>query len=211
MNTESTVSVIDDDNSVRRGIANLLRAAGYNARTFASGREFLNRPDLKSGCIILDLRMPEINGLDLQTKLAAQGYHPPVIFLTAHGDVLSTATALKKGAVDFLEKPVDGDLLLTVVAEALKRDRKNREELRQTTDTTSRLEKLSAREFEVLQHVIAGRLNKQIAFALGISEKTVKVHRARVMEKMQVQSVAELVRLTEKTGVLPIGLTTTRP
>lgn len=210
ISTQATVFVIDDDASVSRGISNLLRAAGYTTMIFNSGREFLDYFSQQPGCIILDLRMPETNGLELQVKLAARGYHPPIIFLTGYGDVPSTARALKKGAVDFLEKPVDKAVLLPAVADALKRDQMQREKLQQKADIETRLAKLSAREFEVLRYVIGGHLNKQIAFALGISEKTVKVHRARVMEKMAVHSVAELVRLTEKTGVRPDNLTTTK-
>ena len=210
MSEQATVFVIDDDASVRRGISNLLRAAGYHTKTFSSGLEFLDYYANESGCIISDLRMPETTGLELQATLIARGYNPPIIFLTGYGDVPSTARALKKGAVDFLEKPVDKAVLLPAVADALQRDQMHRQALRQKADIKTRLAKLSAREFEVLRYVIGGHLNKQIAFALGISEKTVKVHRARVMEKMAVHSVAELVRLTEKTGVRPVDLTTTK-
>lgn len=204
---QATVFVVDDDDSVRKSIANLLRATGYATRAFASAREFLDYSGNESGCIILDLCMPETSGLDLQEQLAGRDYHPPIIFLSGQGNVPSTALALKKGAVDFHEKPVDGDVLLATVTEAMQRDQKHREARQQAAEITARLAKLSAREYEVMQHVIAGNLNKQIAFALGISEKTVKVHRARVMDKMQVQSVAELVRMTEKAGELPLDLT----
>jgi FixJ family two-component response regulator len=196
MSITATVFLVDDDDSVRKGLANLLRSAGYTTRTFASG------------CIILDMRMPETDGLEVQATLAEQGYHPPVIFLTGHGDVPNTVTALKKGAVDFLEKPVDETVLLAAVADALEKDRQNREQLNQTTDAKARLAGLTPREFEVLRYVIGGNLNKQIAYTLAISEKTVKAHRARVMEKMAVSSVAELVRLTENAEVQPAAINT---
>jgi FixJ family two-component response regulator len=131
MSDEAAVFVIDDDDSVRKGLANLLRSAGHSIRTFSSGREFLEYSGDEPGCIILDLRMPETSGLELQATLAAQDFHPPIIFLSGHGDVPSTATALKKGAVDFLEKPVDADVLLAAVDDALQRDRDNRQQYSQ--------------------------------------------------------------------------------
>ncbi|MCU7905854.1 MAG: response regulator [Candidatus Thiodiazotropha sp. (ex Epidulcina cf. delphinae)] len=207
---QATIFIVDDDDSVRRAIANLLRAAGYATSTFASGREFLDHPGDEPGCVILDLCMPDTNGLELQEQLACRAYHPPIVFLSGQGNVSSTASALKKGAVDFLEKPINDDVLLAAVADALQRDQKKREQMQQTADIAARLAKLSAREFQVLQHVIAGSLNKQIAYALGISEKTIKVHRARVMEKMEAHSVAKLVRLTEKMGVHPIDSAATK-
>lgn len=210
MNTQTTVCIVDDDGSVRKGISNLLRSAGYNTRTFASAREFLGHSRDEPGCIILDLHMPETNGLDLQDELIDRGFHPPIIFLTGKGNIPSSVKALKGGAVDFLEKPVDQEVLLAVVDDALKHDQESRSRLQELAKTQDRLANLTPREFEVLRHVIGGNLNKQIACALKISEKTVKVHRARVMEKMAVQSVAELVRLTEKTDVRPIALHTTK-
>jgi len=206
MSEAATVFVIDDDDSVRKGLANLLRSAGYSTRLFASGSEFLEYSQDEPGCIILDLRMPGTGGLELQATLAAQACHPPVIFLSGHGDIPSTVKALKNGAVDFLEKPVDAEILITAVDDALNRDRENRQQYSQLADIQALLENLTAREFEILRHVIAGSLNKQIACALGISEKTVKTHRGRVMDKMKVQSVAELVRLAEKSGVRAIDL-----
>lgn len=208
MSTKETVFLVDDDDSVRKGLANLLRSAGYTARTFASAPEFLEHSCDVPGCIILDMCMPETGGLEVQAALAERGCHPPVIFLTGHGDIPSSVTALKKGAVDFLEKPVDDTVLLAAVADALEKDRQNREQLNQTAEATARLASLTAREFEVLRYVIGGSLNKQIAYTLAISEKTVKAHRARVMEKMAVRSVAELVRLAEKTDVRPVTFNT---
>lgn len=210
MSIESTVFVIDDDESVRKGLSNLLRSAGYGTATFASSREFLDGVSDKAGCIILDMRLPDASGLELQEALAARDYHPPIIFLTGYGDVPSTAQALKKGAVDFLEKPVDERALLAAVDSALKKDQENRSRMDRISGIKARLDSLTAREFEVLRHVIAGTLNKQIAGALAISEKTVKVHRAHVMEKMAARSIAELVRLTEQSGVRPIDSSTTK-
>ena len=206
MITEATVFVIDDDAAVRKGLAKLLRSAGYSTRLFASSREYLEYSRDEPGCIILDLCMPETGGLELQATLAAKGCHPPVIFLSGCGDVPSTATALKRGAVDFLEKPVDAEILLAAVNEALNRDRENRQQHSQLAEVKTRLANLTAREFEILRYVIAGSLNKQIAWSLDISEKTVKTHRGRVMDKMEVQSVAELVRLADKAGVRPVDL-----
>ena len=205
MNTGATVFVIDDDEAVRKGLAKLLRSAGYSTRLFASGRDYLEHSCDEPGCIILDLRMPKTGGLELQATLAAQGCHPPIIFLSGYGDVPSTAMALKKGAVDFLEKPVDAEILLAAVNEALKSDRENRQQYSQLAEVKTRLANLTAREFEILRYVIAGSLNKQIAWALDISEKTVKTHRGRVMDKMEVQSVAELVRLADKAGLRPVA------
>ncbi len=210
MSTQPTVFIIDDDASVCRGVSNLLRSAGYYPKAFASAQEFLGHSGDKPDCIIVDLHMPETNGLELQETLAAQDYPPPIIFLTGYGDIPSTVTALKKGAVDFLKKPVDERVLLAAVDDALKKVHANREQLKEITQVKTRLASLTAREFEVLRHVIAGSLNKQIADALAISEKTVKVHRAHIMEKMAVRSVAELVRLTEKSDVRPIDSCTTK-
>ncbi len=206
MDTQATVFIVDDDSSVRRGISNLLRSAGHRTKAFASGREFLDHYDDDSGCIILDLHMPQTDGLEVQQQLIAQEYNPSIIFLTGYGDVPSTVAALKGGAVEYLEKPVDERVLLASVEEALNKDHENREKRKEKAQFKTRLASLTGRELEVLRHVIAGRLNKQIAYALDISEKTVKVHRARVMEKVAVHSVAELVRLCEKVGLRPLDL-----
>ncbi len=204
MSPRPTVFIVDDDESVRRGISNLLRSAGYHTSAFMTGRQFLDHVDDVPGCIILDLELPETSGIELQNMLKARDYHHPIIFLTGHGDIPTTVTALKNGAVNFLEKPVDERVLFAAVDEALKKDQKNRKQLKTTARVKTRLASLTVRESEVLRHVIAGRLNKQIAHALDISEKTVKVHRARIMKKMAVHSVAELVRLAEKSDVRPI-------
>ena len=208
MSTQETVFLVDDDASIRKAITKLLRSAGHTTRAFASGHDFLAQVGDEPGCIILDLSMPAAGGLEVQAALAERDHHPPVIFLTGHGDVRSSVKALKHGALDFLEKPVDDTVLLTAVANALDKDRQGRARLNQTAEVTARLQNLSPREYEVLRYVIGGSLNKQIAWTLNISEKTVKAHRARVMEKMAVRSVAELVRLTEQTGVRPIAINT---
>ena len=209
MGTPGTVYIVDDDESVRTAISNLLRSSGYRTREFATAQGFIDDAGDEPGCLILDLQMPDTSGLELQEKLSAQEHHPPIIFLTGYGDVPSTATALKKGAVDFLEKPVDDTVLLAAVTDALATDQLQRKQWAETRDIDTRLARLTAREFDVLRSVIGGNLNKQIAHSLGISEKTVKVHRARVMEKMAARSVAALVRLTEKAGVNPVDAHTT--
>ena len=210
MNRQSTVLVVDDDKSVRNGLSNLLRSAGYRTATFASGREFLAHISDDAGCAILDMQMPDSHGLELQKALTAGDNHLPVIFLTGHGDVPTTVRALKNGAVDFLEKPVDASTLLAAVRSALQKHQEDRGRFEQIARIKARLASLTPREYEVLRHVIAGELNKQIAGTLAISEKTVKVHRAHVMEKMGVHSIAELVRLTEQSGVRPIDSPTTK-
>jgi len=215
MNTGSnavtaTVFVIDDDDSVRKALSKLLCSAGFYVRAFASGPDFFASFNGEAGCIILDLQMPESSGLELQETLATRDYHPPIIFLTGYGSVRSSVSAIKMGAVEFLEKPVEEEVLLAAVEEALEKDREARTRLNRSAEMESRLKKLTSREFQVLRHVIAGSLNKQIASTLEISEKTVKVHRARVMEKLAVRSVAELVRLTEAAGVQAFDLHTTK-
>jgi len=203
--TTGTVVVVDDDASVRKGLSRLLRSAAYNVVVFESVGHF-KRAELSSEptCIVLDLQMPQMSGLDLQADLVTQDYHPPVIFLSGHADVPSSVAAMKNGAVDFLEKPVKDTLLLATIARAIEKDVAGRVVHARRTQTRDRIARLTSREREVLTHVIAGRLNKQIACDLGISEKTVKVHRGRVMEKVCVRSVAELTRLCEEIGLAPV-------
>jgi FixJ family two-component response regulator len=198
-----TVHVVDDDPAVRRGLARLLGTAGYAVRTHASAAEFLaGPPPAGPSCLLLDMRMPGITGLELQDTLAATGRRTTIVFVTGHADVPMSVRALKRGAVDLLTKPVDQADLLAAVRRALARDAAARGEEDRAADVRQRFRQLTAREAEVFAHVVTGMLNKQIAAALGISEKTVKVHRARVMEKMRAGSVAELTRLADRLGVI---------
>ncbi|HEX5790018.1 MAG TPA: response regulator [Luteolibacter sp.] len=198
------IHIIDDEPSFRQSLARLLRANGLNARLFDSASQFLSCADVGSrGCVILDVHMPGECGLELQDALVARDSMLPVIFLTGRGDIPMTVRAMKAGAADFLTKPVDEKDLLAAVAKALERNRAAIEQRSRLLDARGRLATLSEREHEVMTHVIAGGLNKQIADRLGISEKTVKVHRGRVMQKMGVASVAELVRACGSVGVAP--------
>jgi len=197
-----TVFVVDDYAAGRRSISRLLRAAGFAVTAFASAKEFLAQYDPETrGCLVLDLAMPEISGLDLQGILAGRGSLMPIIFLTAHGDIPKSVQAMKRGASDFLMKPVNDEDLLAAVRVAIEKDRARRLEQAELSEIHTRLATLTPREREVLEYVVAGKLNKQIAGELGTVEQTVKIHRAHVMQKMKVQSVAELVRLTQRCGI----------
>jgi FixJ family two-component response regulator len=202
--------IVDDDPDVRRALARLLRAAGYTTRSFGSASEFLVSGEacLSAGCIILDLAMPGLSGLELQECLTAYGCHRPIIFLTGNGDISKTVQAMKAGAVNFLTKPVDERELFTAVEEALRVDAAERAAWSTRHCVSERLGTLTRRERQVFEQVVAGRLNKQIAAELGIVEKTIKVHRARVMRKMHAGSIVELVHLASVVGVdtwLPAG------
>ena len=198
------VFIVDDELAVRKAVARLIRSAGLEAMTFASPQAFLDAyPPDAHGCIILDVAMPGIDGLELQQTLARNGVAPPIIFLSGRGDIPMTVRAMKQGAVDFLTKPIDADELLKTVRVAINRDETAWGSRMQQAETRQRLATLTAREREVLGHVIAGKLNKQTAADLGAAEKTIKVHRARVMRKLNVQSLAELVRLAETSGIAP--------
>ena len=197
-----TVFVVDDYAAGRRSISRLLRTAGFAVTAFASAKEFLAQYDPETrGCLVLDLAMPEISGLDLQGILAGKGSLLPIIFLTAHGDIPKSVQAMKRGASDFLIKPVNDEDLLAAVRVAIEKDRALRREQAELSEIHTRLATLTPREREVLEYVVAGKLNKQIAGELGTVEQTVKIHRAHVMQKMKVQSVAELVRLTQRCGI----------
>jgi len=204
------VHVVDDDVGMRNALSTLLKAAGYEVSTYASAREFLlARPGSAPGCVILDVRMPGQSGLDMQVALAEDDAPLPVVFLTALGDIPMSVRAVRAGAVDFLTKPVKRATLLAAVDAALARDaaqRVGREELRALR---SRYDSLTAREQQVLALVVTGRPNKQTGGDLGIAERTVKIHRARVMEKMQAVSLAELVRIAERLGLGLSGPRTT--
>jgi len=197
-----TVFVVDDDAAIRKAVSRLLRSAGIAAAVFASPREFLAQYDPNTpGCLVLDIAMPEFNGLQLQTTLGEKGSILPIIFLSGHGDVSKSVQAMKHGAFDFLTKPVKDKDLLPAIRTAIERDAVARREHAKLSEIRAVLDTLTPREREVLEHVVAGKLNKQIAGDLGITEATVKMHRARVMAKMKVQSVAELARLRERYGI----------
>jgi len=202
--SEPTVFIIDDDPSARRGITRLVRAAGMHVESFASARDFLETEKYDGpGCIVLDVRMPEMTGPELQSELVKAEYSMPIIFLSAHADVEITAEAMKQGAVDFLTKPVDRDDLLEAIRVSLAKDAENRAQRAELSFIKELINSLTPREYEVMTYVATGMLNKQIAAELGISEGTVKIHRGRVMQKLGIVSVAELVRLCEKVGIEP--------
>jgi FixJ family two-component response regulator len=197
------VGIVDDDASVRKGLARLVTTAGYRAEVFASAREFLARPRQEDlCCLVLDVRMPGLTGLELQEALAVAGHRMSIVFVSGHGDVVGSVKAMKGGAIDFLTKPVDARELLGAIERAVARALTVRREEAGATDMQGRLKTLTARETQVFALVVTGMLNKQIAAQLGIVEKTVKVHRARVMEKMRAGSLAELVRLADRAGII---------
>ena len=197
----ATVFIVDDDQSVRTALARLMRSASLHAETFASAEEFLERqhPD-GPGCMVLDLSMPGSTGLELQQDMAAADIDLPIIFLTGHGNVPSSVKALKSGAVDFLEKPVDDDRLLSAIKGAVEQSIRTRRDRARLSEIRGRVARLTRRELQVFRLVVQGKLNKQVAGELGMSEKTVKVHRARVMQKMEADSLAELVLLAKQAG-----------
>ena len=199
----SNVFLVDDDASVRRALARLIKSAGHQVQTFASAREFLATKACgeEAACLVLDVRMPDLTGIDLQRELQTLNRNVPIVFITGHGDIPMSVKAMKAGAVDFLPKPVKDTVLLRAIEQALARAARARAERNELEDIQRRVEKLTPREREVMVLVVRGLLNKQIAFELGTVEKTIKVHRARVMEKMQVDSLADLVRLAEKVGI----------
>ena len=199
------VFVVDDDPSIRESLSLLLSSAGYSVNTFASAKEFLESEHSTSGpaCLVLDVKMPGLSGLDLQKELMSRNIIIPIIFITGHGDIPMSVQAMKKGAVDFLPKPFDDGDLLEAVEQALLRDSQTHADLDEQKHILQRMDSLTTREHEVLTYLITGMLNKQIAYELNISERTVKAHRKQVFDKMGVNSIAELVRLTEKVGVKP--------
>jgi FixJ family two-component response regulator len=202
-----TIFLIDDDVSVREGLAGLIDSVGLPVRTFASGQEFLAaNPVDAEGCLILDVEMPEMNGLDLQRRMNSSGISLPVIFLTGHGDIPMTVEALKAGAVHFLTKPVREDALMNVIRQALEADRKTRSERAEIRRLRARFDSLAPRERQVMRLVVSGRLNKQIAHELGVSERTIKLHRSQIMRKMCAESLADLVKQAGKLGASGSGV-----
>jgi FixJ family two-component response regulator len=201
---KSIVYVVDDDPSVRKALERLLRSAGHEAMVFPSALEFLDftHPDAP-GCLILDIRMPGMSGLELQDCMAQKGLSCPIVFITGHGTVPASVKALKAGALDFIQKPFQDRELLEAVTLGIEKHRRLRQEHQEMQTLRARLDTLTRREREVFGRVVSGMLNKQVAFDLGTTEKTVKVHRARVMEKMGAQSLADLVRFGERLGIRP--------
>jgi FixJ family two-component response regulator len=197
------VNIVDDDPSVRKGLARLVKSAGYRVEVFESASEFLARPLQEDpACLILDVRMPGLTGLELQEALGIAGRGMSIVFVSGHGDIAGSVKAMKRGAVDFLTKPVDSRELLGAIEQAVARARTSQREQAGAADVQERLKTLTAREAQVFALVVTGMLNKQVAADLGIVEKTVKVHRARVMEKMRAGSLAELVRLADRAGII---------
>jgi two-component system, LuxR family, response regulator FixJ len=200
--TEPIVHLVDDDVSFLAAISRLLRASGFAVKAFSSASDFLERRDANApGCVLADLEMPEMSGLELQSALARTRNPLPILFLTGHGDIPSTVRAMRGGAEDFLEKRASKEKLLDAVNRALARDAREREERVRQGELRARFDSLTKRELEVLGHVVLGRLNKQIAADLCIHERTVKLHRTAITTKLRVQSVAELTRLTDEAGV----------
>jgi len=199
---EAIVAIVDDDLSFREGVSSLIRAAGWKTETFASAEEFLARPRAYvASCLLLDLQLPDLSGLDLQKRMAEGKLDIPIVFITGHGDIPASVQAMKAGAVEFLTKPFDKEQLFRAIAEAMERDRANRRRHADMDALRARYESLTRREQEVMQQVVSGLLNKQVAAELDISEFTVKVHRGQVMRKMHANSLADLVRMAEKLGI----------
>ena len=202
MTDQFTVYLVDDDPGVRNGLSRLLRASGYDVRPYSSPEEFLQQHDPAApGCAVLDVAMPGLDGLGLQQALTAGGSHRPIIFITGKGDVPTSVRAMKAGALDFLTKPVNEPDLLEAISRAKTRDTELRQVNSELDSIRAKLNTLTPREREVLTHVVAGRLNKQIAADLGTVEKTIKVHRSRMMEKLGMRGVADLVRMAEKAQI----------
>ena len=208
-NAKPTICVVDDDASVLKSLRRLLESTGHRVKTFESARKFLDSAVKVDGpsCLVLDVMMPEMSGLELQEEIISQEFAMPIIFITALHDIPSSVSAMKKGAVDFLTKPFEEKDLLEAIRSALRKDRKKRTEREEIEGIRQRLALLTPREHEILSYVIAGWLNKQIAFNLDISERTVKAHRSQIMHKLSADSLAELVRFSERAGIQPTKIT----
>jgi len=203
---KQTVFIVDDDVSVRKSLTMLLNSVEIDVRSFASAKEFLeSKPNASSrGCLVLDVKMPGLSGLDLQKELSSRNISIPIIFITGHGDIPMSVQAMKRGAVNFLPKPFDDTQLIDSINEAFKKDSQIHTDLSEQNIIQQKLDTLTVREYEVLRYLIAGMLNKQIGYELNISERTIKAHRKQVLDKMGVHSIAELVRMTENVGVRPV-------
>jgi FixJ family two-component response regulator len=199
---KAVIAIVDDDLSARRGLQRLIRSAGWDAESFASAQEFLARRGTEvPSCLVLDLQLPGLSGIDLQKQLAEVGLTIPIVFLTGHGDIPTSVKAMKAGAVEFLTKPVDASDLLRAIQEAVERDRRTRQQQEAMRMLRNRHGLLTAREQQIMQLVISGMLNKQIAAELKITEFTVKFHRGHIMRKMRADSLADLVRMAEDLGI----------
>ena len=199
-----TVFVVDDDEAVRDSLGALLESVGFEVESFGSGADFLDRLDPKrGGCIVLDVRMPGLSGLEIQEKLAEKRIALPVIIITGHGDVPIAVQAIKAGAIDFIEKPFGDDVILESVGRALEQGRRNKRDASSAAEIEARLARLTPRERDVLEQLVIGNPNKIIAYELAISPRTVEIHRARVIEKMEARSLSHLVRLALTAGVIP--------
>ncbi len=199
---EAVIAIVDDDESAREGLSSLLRSAGLHVQTFSSAQDFLARARANApSCLLLDLQMPGLSGLDLQKRMAEFELNVPIVFLTGHGDIPASVQAMKAGAIEFLTKPFDEHTLLRAIQEALERAQFTRTQRAQMSELRDRYESLTAREQQVMQQVVSGLLNKQIAAELNIAEYTVKIHRGRVMRKMHADSLADLVRMAQRLDI----------